>query len=39
LSATQAISLSLSFFLLNNFGIMVIGFIMFLILKPKIQDA
>jgi len=39
LSATQAISLSLSFFLLNNFGIMVIGLIMFLILKPKTPDA
>jgi len=39
LSATQAISLSLSFFLLNNFGIMVIGFIMFLILKPKFRNA
>lgn len=35
LSPAQAVSLSLSFFLLNNFSIMIIGFVMFLLLNPK----
>ncbi len=33
LSATQATSLSLSFFILNNLGILIVGLIMFLIIK------
>jgi len=34
LTAAQAVSLSLSFFLLNNFSILIISLFLFLILKP-----
>ncbi len=35
--ATQAMTLSLSFFLFNNLGILFFGLLLFLIFKPKIQ--
>jgi len=35
--ATQALTLSLSFFLFNNLGILLFGLMLFLVYKPKIQ--
>ena len=38
LTAVQAITLSFTFFLLNNMGILFFGFILFLITKPSLKN-
>jgi len=39
IQATQAMTLSLAFFLFNNLGILLLGLLLFLIFKPKTEVA